>query len=380
MQLSPILLFLVPTVKSLVLTCGKAMDKECLSVLEVLGPRRIHLTDFQLTMRTHDQAFLDRLPAILADQMELSFIALPPCSATRAIVAVLGRLPCLKTYRMSVFPEFQIPREMGMEFDWHDEVFLSLDRLTLYTSLADASGLMVKSHRSRLRYLTLVNRKPFGHAELPTFCSNLSISQPSLTGITLALYSDTITTGSKQPLPFDIFHSLLQFTALVELSIEFPFAMTYDDDDIATMASSWPDLQVLTLCSSPAIGVGLDVGQPLRSVGTFARSFSRLTQLSIYVNSLDVGEMSDAQVDIHRRRLAVINFGTSPDPPGSAQVTSLYLAGITAIGGGIMGWRSLDHVRFLDSSGEAAKERCRRASFWSRISHSVKMIHAGTNH
>ncbi|KAG8998582.1 hypothetical protein FRB93_013514 [Tulasnella sp. JGI-2019a] len=379
LQLLPILMFLVPTIKSLVLTCGKAIDKECLGVLGVLGPRKIHLTDLQLTMRAHDQAFLDRLPAILADQTTLSFVALPPCSATRAIVTVLGQLPYLRAYILSVYPEYQTPRELGMEFDWHDEIFPSLDRLTLHTSLASAPDLVAKSHRSRLRRLTLVNQKSFRHAELQSFCSSLSISQPSLTVINLALYSDAITTVSAQSLPFDLFRSLLQCPALVELLVESPSTISYGDEDIATMASSWPDLEILSLCSSPAIGVGLDFGQPLRSVGTFAQSFSRLAQLSIYVNSLDTGEMPDIQSDIHRHRLAVINFGTSPGPEGSVQVASLYLAGITAIGGKIKGRRTPNHVRFLDSSWEDIEERRRRATFWSVISENVKMMHASAD-
>ncbi|KAG8998584.1 hypothetical protein FRB94_001399 [Tulasnella sp. JGI-2019a] len=156
--------------------------------------------------------------------------------------------------------------------------------------------------------------------------------------------------------------------------------MTYGDEDIATMASSWPDLQVLRLCSSPAMDVGLSIGQPLRSAGTFTRSFNRLAQLNIYINSLDVGLTSDAQSDVHYHRLSEINFGTSPSPPGSTEAATRYLADLIMIGGVIKGWRSLDHARFLYSNWRDIKERRRRAAFWSDISKSVEMIHAGSNH
>ncbi|KAG8998578.1 hypothetical protein FRB93_013510 [Tulasnella sp. JGI-2019a] len=375
MELPPILLFLVPTVKSLRLTCGQSMNDECIDILEVLGPRKVYLIEFELTMQTHDQAFLDRLPAILATQRKLTIVALPLCSATPAIVAVLGQLPSLVEYVSSISQEFQIPLEMGMEFDWHNGTFRSLERLTLCTSLADASSLVAKSHQLRLRHIALISRRPFSYEELLKFCSNLSASQSCLTVIDLALYP---VIKSMQLLPFNLFRPLLQCTALVELFVESRLAMAYGDEDIAAMASSWPDLRVLRLCSSPAMDIGLDAGQPLRSVGTFAQSFSRLASLSIYINSLDVGLASDAQTNIRHRRLTEINFGTSPEPPGSAEAASLYLAGITTIGGVIKGRRSLDYVRFLLSSGRNIDERRRRAAFWSDISVHVKKIHGST--
>ncbi|KAG9027834.1 hypothetical protein FRB95_007344 [Tulasnella sp. JGI-2019a] len=378
-DLSPILLFLVPTVQSLKLTCGGAVGMECLKVLGVLGPRKIHLTDFGLKMRTHDQDFLDCLPAILADQTQLTKVRLPPYSATRAIVAVLGQLPSLKHYAMNIFPEFLIPRELGMEFDWHDGTFPGLDKLAVCITLANTSSLMAKSCQPRLRHFELVNRKPFSYTELATFCSILSVSQPCLTLIDLDLYSDTAI-GSMGSLSFESFRPLLQCTALVKLCVGSPLAMTYGDEDITTMASSWPDLQDLRLCSSPAIDIRLSVGQPLRSVGTFTRSFNRLTHLNIYINSLDVGLTSDAQSDVHHHRLTEISFGTSPGPPGSTEAASRYLADLIEIGGVIKGRRSLDHILFLDSNPGNTKERSRRAAFWYAISANAKIIHAGANH
>ncbi|KAG8998594.1 hypothetical protein FRB94_001389 [Tulasnella sp. JGI-2019a] len=375
-NLHPILLFLVPTVKSLHLSCRRPLGEEFISILKVLGPRGIYLTDFELTMRVCGQDFLDRLPAILEDQKTLTSIALPPHSATRAIVAVLGQLPSLKKYTSNIYTEFQAPLEVGMEFDWNNDTFPSLERLTLYTPLANASGLVTKSHQSRLRHLALVDRKPFSNSELLTFCSSLSASQPCLTVIDLSLYSFTTTTMiSTQSIPFNYFRSLLRCAALERLLIESHLAVGYGDNDIAAMASSWPNLQVLALCSSPAISIGSDAGQPLRSVGTFARSFHRLAQLGIYVNSLDVGLTSD----IHHRRFADINFGTSP-PPGSEDVASLYLADEIAIGGTIRGEKGDDHVECLDSN-ESDERECRyRAAYWSRVSTRVQEIHASTSH
>ncbi|KAG8998585.1 hypothetical protein FRB94_001398 [Tulasnella sp. JGI-2019a] len=377
MDLSPILLFLVPTVTSFELDCGRPMDKECLDVLEHLWPRKIHLIEFRLTVRTHDQDFLDRLPAILADQTALTKVGLPPCSATRAIVAVLGQLPSLRQYISSIFPEYQFPLELGMEFDWHDQIFPSLERLTLYTSLIDASGLMGKSHQSRLRHLALISRKPFSYPELPAFCSSLSASQPCLTVLDLVLYSEPI---SQRPLPFDLIRPLLQCTALVELLVGSHRAISYDDEDIVTMASSWPKLQVLGLCWSPVIEVGLDAGQPLRSVSTFARSFHQLVHLSIYVNSLDVGLTSSPQSNNHHRRLAVMDFGTSPIAPGSAEAASLYLADIIAPGGRIEAGRSGDHDRFWESPDREIEECRRRATFWVSVFVEVLMIQTRASH
>ncbi|KAG9034463.1 hypothetical protein FRB95_013139 [Tulasnella sp. JGI-2019a] len=379
MELFPILLFLVPTVKSLRLTCGRVMNRECIDVLEVLRPRKIYLTELELTVQHHNQAFLDLLPAILADQMQLTKVRLPPYSATPAIVAVLGQLPSLKHYALNISPEFLVPRELGMEFDWHDGAFPELDTLAVYTSLANASTFMAKPRQPRLRHFELVNRNPFTYAELATFGSILSASQPCLTVIDLDVYSNAAMC-STDPLSFDLFRPLLQCTALVKLYVGSPLAITYSDEDIATMASSWPDLQVLRLCSSPAMDIGLTIGQPLRSVGTFTRSFSRLAQLNIYINSLDVGLTSNTRSVIHHHRLTEINFGTSPCPAGSAEAASLYLADMITIGDVIKARRSLDHARFLNLNRRGLKERRRRAAFWSDISERVEMIHAGDNH
>ncbi|KAG9034468.1 hypothetical protein FRB95_013144 [Tulasnella sp. JGI-2019a] len=326
---------------------------------------------------THDQAFLDCLPVILEDQRELTIVSLPICSATPAIVAVLGQLPSLIEYISRILPEFQIPLEMRMEFDWHDETFPSLEGLTLCTSLANASILVTKSHQLRLSRIALISRRLFNYEELLTFCSNLSTSQSRLTVINLILYPAM---GSTEPLPFDHFRPLLQCTALVKLLIESHLAMTYGDEDIVTMASSWRELQVLKLCSSPAMGAGFGAGQPLRSVGTFTQSFNRLTQLNIYINSLDVGMTADAQPGVHYHRLTEINFGTSPGHLGSAGAASRFLADVITIGGVIKGRRSHDYVRFLVSSREDNGERRRREAFWSDVSVNVKRIHDGTSH
>ncbi|KAG9034470.1 hypothetical protein FRB95_013146 [Tulasnella sp. JGI-2019a] len=208
MNLSPLLLFLVPSVKSFKLIYGGEMGTECLSVLQLLGPRKIHLTVFGLTMKSHDRDFLDRLPAILVDQTQLTKVRLPPYLATRAIVAVLGQLPSLRHCTGNIFPEFLAPQELGMEFDWHDGAFPELDTLAVYTSLANASSFMAKPRQPQLRHFELVNRKPFNYTELATSCSILSVSQPFLTLIDLDLYSDT-TVGLKGPLSFDPFRPLL---------------------------------------------------------------------------------------------------------------------------------------------------------------------------
>ncbi|KAG9026294.1 hypothetical protein FRB95_009014 [Tulasnella sp. JGI-2019a] len=217
-DLHPILLFLVPTLKSLEVSCGEPMGDECIDILKVLVSREIYLTNFEFTIRVHDQAFLDQLPAILAGQKNLTSIALPPYSATQEIVDVLGQLPSLRRYTSNIFRDFQSPLEVGMEFDWHRDTFPSLERLTLYTSLSNASNLITKSHQSRLRHLALIERKPFSHAELLNYCLNLSTSQPCLTVIDLVLHPYTTTKNSTQPLLFNLFRPLLRCTALYNYS------------------------------------------------------------------------------------------------------------------------------------------------------------------
>ncbi|KAG8865999.1 hypothetical protein FRB97_004289, partial [Tulasnella sp. 331] len=162
-------LFLVPSVTSLKVNCYRAahdMENGCMEALELLAPKQISLSRLGLTMWTYGQDFLNRLPAVLDNQPRLAWVSLPPYSATLQVVKALGRLPVLEEYLASFYEEYQNPVELlGRRVDWEKGAFPALRRLTLYTSLADASFVMAKPHQPRLQHLTLANRDAFHNSD-----------------------------------------------------------------------------------------------------------------------------------------------------------------------------------------------------------------------
>ncbi|KAG9034473.1 hypothetical protein FRB95_013149 [Tulasnella sp. JGI-2019a] len=269
-DLLSVMVFLAPSVISLNLMCGRSIGDKCIEILEVLGQRKIYLTKFTFAMLTPNKTVMDRLPAVLAGQTKLTAVALSPYFATQAVVTVLGQLPSLREYTSNLVGKSLEPM---VGFDWQEGAFPLLERFTLCSSITHASDLMTKPHQPQLRHFTLVFQEPFHYTMLPAFCSNLSALQSCITTITLVLYSETGATGS---LSFDLIRPLLRCAALLYLRLTSHLVLAYDDEDIAIMASSWPNLRVLRLCPDPVPQTGPDAGQPLRTVGTCTQSFSQL--------------------------------------------------------------------------------------------------------
>ncbi|KAG8869163.1 hypothetical protein FRB98_002810, partial [Tulasnella sp. 332] len=301
-------LFLVPSVTSLKVNCYRAahdMENGCMEALELLAPRQISLSRLGLTMWTYGQDFLNRLPAVLDNQPRLAWVSLPPYSATLQVVKALGRLPVLEEYLASFYEEYQNPVELlGMRVDWEKGAFPALRRLTLYTSLADASFVMAKPHQPRLQHLTLANRDAFHNSDVYALCLSLSTNQFNITTLYLFIYYDSKNEAARGPMPFDLFRPLLQCRGLAEFRLRSHLVIAYDDKDIASMANAWPNMRFLTLCPDPDLQVNLNDGQPFLSIGIFGCSFTNLRELGIYVNTLDAGLIPDA----HHARLAVLDL------------------------------------------------------------------------
>ncbi|KAG8862151.1 hypothetical protein FRB96_002181 [Tulasnella sp. 330] len=371
-----ITLFLVPSVVSLEINCygGKLLAHACIEALELLAPMQIALFKLELRILKHDHAFLHRLPTVFAYQTRLVHLGLPPYCATRQVVKALGRLPDLEDYLATFFEEYQSLMNYGKEFDWELGAFPVLKKVTLYTSLAEASSIMARPYQPRLTRFTLSNRETFRDGSVYDLCSSLSASQSSITTIGLLMYSDKPSEfTARSPMPFSLFHPLLHCRGLTELRLESHIMMAYDDADISSMASAWPDVSTLSLCPAPDLRFDLDGGQPLRSVSAFTRSFAHLKELGLYINTLDVDTISDA----HLVELSVLDLGSSiaahEGVEDAVSVVSEYVAKVIKPQGKLKAGRSVSHIRFLlldDTDGYDT-----RAAFWSTVAANVEKIH-----
>ncbi|KAG8870349.1 40S ribosomal protein S3 [Tulasnella sp. 332] len=186
--------------QDILLPAAHDAENGCMEALELLVPRQIFLSRLGLTMWTYSQDFLNRLPAVLNNQPLLTSASLPPCSATLQLVKALDQLPVLEEYLASFNEEHQNPVELlGRGVDWEKWAFPALRRLTLYTSLADASFLMAKPHQPRLHHLTLANRGAFHNSDVYALCSSLSTNQFNITTLYLFIYYDSKTRPQGDP-------------------------------------------------------------------------------------------------------------------------------------------------------------------------------------
>ncbi|KAG8869469.1 hypothetical protein FRB97_001207 [Tulasnella sp. 331] len=374
-----LLLFLVPTITTLRISCRGFLEDDCIKVLKTLAPRNIHLTELRIAMRMHTQAFLDGLADVFEVQRGLIRVGVPHYSASQRVVATLATLPSLEQYELWGFVEYQHPLEIGMDFDWELQGFTTLKTFALFTPLNDAAKVMSRPHQPHLNDFTLISREFLEHAQLRNLCSSLSALQPSLTVLYLSLYSGTVGPDpSSQTIPFDLIRPLLMCTSLQELCIRSDMALEYKDEDIASMASAWPSLGILSLCADPVSDVRFATGQPLQSVGSFTQYFRALRELSLYVNALDIQAILGV---FARSRLSVLDFGTSPIPTKSAVASDLsrarYMTSLLVPHAKIKSERSNGHKRFLETSLAAKEEYARRERFWSKFAAEVYEILSG---
>ncbi|KAG8869405.1 hypothetical protein FRB98_002571, partial [Tulasnella sp. 332] len=383
--LMQLLLFLVPTITTLRISCWNPLESACVKILKYLAQRNILLTQLEIAMAEHTQTFLEVLSEVLANQRRLIRVRLPYYTASRQVVAALGELPSLENYGSWTFIEYQAPLERGMEFDWVEGAFTGLKTFGMITSVADAVKIMSRPHQPRLDDLRLISRDFFEPTHLHKLCSSLSTSQPSLTILYLSLYSRI--TGpdlSSHTISFDLLRPLLSCTALRELCVYSDLAMVYNDKDIVCMASAWSSLEILALCPDPASNVGLATGQPLQSVGSFAQSFRTLRELSLYLNTLHIDVISGVCMNLPQARLSVLNFGTSPIPTNGAAPpdisVAIYVASLLEPRAEIKIERGASHTRFMSERAAAKAEYSRREEFWSSFVTEVHTVLSSTRY
>lgn len=381
-SLSHLLPFLSPSVNTLHLTLdSNECNEACAVLLKSLTRRGVSLSHFTLCIRDYDETLLESLPAFLASQTELIVARLPPCSATRDVVDVLGRLPMLKEYVTWAFVAFAPPMDsdMGMQFNWEAGRFEHLEELSFTTtSLAKASAIVEKRCSPYLRTLMVTCRSTLDIGAVRQFTTTLATAYPNITAVHILLFSDG---ESSQPeaLSFNDIRPLLQCTALSTLRVGHNLPLTYMQADVAEMGAAWPRMRTLQLCEDPTSRDGS--GQPLQTVLAFARAFANLETLALYVDTSTVGATSVIPWGLAMSDWDVLDFGTSPvdtdDVLGAVNRVALFLARISGPDVSIQSGRGRAHIRTTRSTSESEAEDEAREIFWSDVASTVRAMHLG---
>ncbi|KAG8991370.1 hypothetical protein FRB93_002832 [Tulasnella sp. JGI-2019a] len=349
------------------------MADACAKLLRTLEPRQVFLSHLDLALPQYDQTLLISLPLTLSHQTQLVTVTLPSYSATRDVVAALGRLPHLKEYAIWDFLAYQMPLEAGATFEWPLGSFVSLEKLSFIAPLTDASEIMGKEHQSRLRSLEIACRTPAQHHQLQSLSTKLSASLPHLTSLSLFLYSETFVPNTPEGLRFHSLHPLLQCRALSILVVGHNIPLAYTQNDIRTMAEAWPAMKFLRLCADPVDTVRYSSGQPLGSVGVFARYFPHLLLLGIYINTFEIPLKSKKSTGF--RALGVLDVGTSPDAGPTMHLSvSPYLEGILKPTTILKSDKTPAHISALRQSLMTTREYARRAASWASVASGIDLI------
>ncbi|KAG8876407.1 hypothetical protein FRB97_004181 [Tulasnella sp. 331] len=380
-SLSHLLPFLSPTVKTLHLTLDANINESCADLLKSLTRRGVSLSHFTLCIREYDETLLDSLPTFLASQTELTVARLPPCSATREVVGVLGRLPMLKEYVTWDFVAYRAPMDsdIGMQFDWEAGRYEHLEELSFTTtSLAKASAIVEKRCSPYLRTLMITCRSTLEIGAVRDFTTTLAATYPNITAIHILLFSDS---ASPQPeaLSFNDIRPLLKCTALSTLRLGHNLPMSYTQDDVAEMGAAWPRMRSLQLCEDPTSREG--TGQPLQTVLAFARAFTKLETLALYVDMSTVNETPSIPWGLATSDWDVLDFGTSSidtdDLLIAVNKVALFLARISGPDVSIQSGRGRAHVRTAVPTSESEAEDEAREIFWSDVASTVRAMHLG---
>lgn len=131
------------------------------------------------------------------------------------------------------------------------------------------------AHQSTLRSIHITYRSAWFSDELCIFTFVLATAHCNLTSIILVLFSDGDADVIDDGYPFKLnsIRPVLQCRALHVLRLSHARNLEYTEDDIVTMASAWPSMEVLELCKDPICEVETTCGQPLRAIVVFVRHF-----------------------------------------------------------------------------------------------------------
>ncbi|KAG9000349.1 hypothetical protein FRB93_012743 [Tulasnella sp. JGI-2019a] len=380
-SLPHLLPFLSSTVKTLHLTLDAQINETCAELLKSLTRRHVSLEHFTLCIREYDELLLNSLPAFLASQLELGVARLPPCSATREVVEVLGRLPLLREYVTWDFVSYRAPMDSdtGMQFDWEAGRFEHLEELSFTTtSLTRASRVVEKRCSPVLRTLMLTCRSTLEIGAFRSFSATVAATYPNITAIHILLFSDSAS-PQPEPIGFEDIRPLLQCTALSTLRIGHNLPMSYTHDDVALMGAAWPRMRTLQLCEDPTSHEGC--GQSLQTVLAFAQAFPKLETLAICITFGSVANAQPISQSLPVAEWDVLDFGTSPtendDILAAVNRVALFLTRILRPGVSIQSGRGRAHVRTTASTTETEAEDETREIFWSDVCSTVRAMHLG---
>lgn len=317
--------------------------------------RMPHLTVLDLRTSRPASSIEKDFVHLLGDLPCLEKIVVPPYHTTSRIMEALAQLPNLGII------EFQYLQDQGIgdkvdvvHFDPHipKDGFSTLWDLSLSGHLSKFIPVVVDKIAPAARNLTSLyihtisveneaSVREYFTAVGENFPLIKSIYMEALPGPTMSVQWDEME-PEFEALTLDTFKPLLDCPHLTTFELMYPIPLCLSLDDLETLASRWPTLEVLDLNSEPVIlgpALGSQSNLTLRALLPFARNCPNLRKLGLYLHATETDLPSTSEIPRPFAKLTNLNVGISSidAPQAVALFLSLICPANCNVAGGV-GW------------------------------------------
>ena len=312
------------------------------SFLDNIPARMPHLTTLDLRTSRPASAIEEDFVHLLGELPRLEKIVVPPFHITSRIMETLSKAPNLGVIEFQYLqyqgigdkgdvecfnpsiPNDGFPALWDLSLSAHLSQFVPMAADTLAPAARNLTSLYVhaisvESEASVRQYLTVVGEN---------FPSIKSIYLEALPGPTMSTQWGVME-PEFEALTLDTLKPLLDCPHLTTFELMYPIPLCLTLDDLETLTSRWPTLEVIDLNREPVI-LGLAMGtQPdltLRALLPFARNCPNLRKLGLYLHATEVDLPSVSEIPRPFSKLTDLNVGLSSI--GEPEAVTLFLSRI----------------------------------------------------
>lgn len=310
--------------------------------LDNIPARMPHLTTLDLRTSRPASAIEEDFVHLLGELPHLQKIVVPPFHITSRIMETLAKVPNLGVIEFQ-YMQYQgignkkdvmdfkprIPRDgfpalWDLSLSTHLSQFIPVVADTLAPAAKNLTSLYlhaisVESEASVRQYLTLIGEK-----------------FPLIKNIYLeALPGQIMSTqwGVPEPefeaLTLDTLKPLLDCPNLTTFELMYPIPLCLTLDDLETLTSRWPTLEVIDLNREPVVlgsAMGTQSNLTLRALLPFARNCPNIRKLGLYLHATETDLPSASEIPLPFSKLTELNVGLSSI--GEPEAVALFLSQI----------------------------------------------------
>ena len=342
--------------------------------------RMPHLTTLDLRTSRPASDIEEDFVHLLGELPRLEKVVVPPFHITTRIVETLAKAPSLgviefqylqyqgigdkkdvEDFKPSI-PKDGFPALWDLSLSTHLSQFIPVVADTLAPAAKSLTSLYihaisVESEASVRQYLTLVGEN---------FPLIKSIYLEALPGPTMSTQW-----GEMEPefevLTLDTLKPLLDCPHLTTFELMYPIPLCLTLDDLETLTSRWPTLEVIDLNREPVIlgpAMGTQSSLTLRALLPFARNCPNLRKLGLYLHATETDLPSVSEIPHPFSELTELNVGLSSI--GEPEAVALFLSRICpadcSIEAGVC-WSYVD--TFVDGASRMVMEE--RINAWDEV-------------